>query len=75
MTLKVDEVTPDSYVYMSCKKMMVKVYGKSPGSVRVCLLLKLGQKAAINLEHGLICKNSNIPFITWRSVGQINGGV
>ena len=36
--LKVEEVTPDSQVYMSCKKMVVKVHGKCPGSVRVCLL-------------------------------------
>ena len=37
-TLKVEEVTPDSHVYMSCKKMVVKIHGKYPGSVRVCLL-------------------------------------
>ena len=36
--LKVEEVTPDSHVYMSCKKMVVKVHGKYTGSVRVCLL-------------------------------------
>ena len=36
--LKVEEVTPDSHVYMSCKKMVVKVHRKDPGSVRVCLL-------------------------------------
>ena len=26
--LKVEEVTPDSRVYMSCKKMVVEVHGK-----------------------------------------------
>ena len=36
--LKVEEVTPDSHVYMSCKKMVVNVHGKYPGAVRVCLL-------------------------------------
>ena len=36
--LKVEEVTTDSHVTMSCKKMVVKVHGKHPGSVRVCLL-------------------------------------
>ena len=36
--LKVEGVTPDSHVYMSCKKMVMKVHGKYPGSVRVCLL-------------------------------------
>ena len=38
MDLKVEEMTPDSHVYMLCKKMVVKIYGKYPGSVRVCLL-------------------------------------
>ena len=36
--LKVEEVTPESHVYMSCKKMVVKVHGKYLGSIRVCLL-------------------------------------
>ena len=36
--LKAEEVTPDSHVYMSCKKMVVKAHGKYTGSVRVCLL-------------------------------------
>ena len=31
MALKEEEVTPDSHVYMSCKKMVVKVHGKYPG--------------------------------------------
>ena len=31
--LKVNKVTPESHVYMSCKTMVVKVHGKYPGSV------------------------------------------
>ena len=33
--MKVEEVTPDSHVYMTCKQMGVKVHGKYLGSVRV----------------------------------------
>ena len=73
--LKVEEVTPDSHVYMSCKKMVVKVHGKYPGSVQVCLLSRLRQKAAMDLGHGLFCKYSKIGHLTLRSMGQINSGV
>ena len=62
--LKVEEVTPDSHVYISCKKMVVKVRGKYAGSVRVCLLLRLRQKAAMDLGHGLFCKYSKIGHLT-----------
>ena len=29
---------PDSHVYMPCKKIVVKVFGKYPGSVQICSL-------------------------------------
>ena len=73
--LKVQEVTSDSHVYMSCKKMVMKVHGKYPGSVRVCLLLRLRQKAAMDLGHCLFCKYSKTGHLTLRSMGQINCGV
>ena len=62
--LKVEEVTADSHVNMSCKKMVVKVHGKYPGSVRVCLHLRLRKKAAMDLGHGLFCKYSKIAYLT-----------
>ena len=36
--LKIEEVTPDSHVYMSYKKIVVRVHGKYQGPLRVCLL-------------------------------------
>ena len=72
---KVEEKTPESYIYISCKKMVVKVHGKYPGSVRVCQLESLRQMAAMDLGHGLFCKYSKIALLTLRPMGQINCGV
>ena len=62
--LKVEEVVPDSHVYMLCKKIVVKVHEKYKESIRVFLFL--GQKAAIGFRHGF-CKYSNIQDLTLRS--------
>ena len=65
--LKVEEVTPDSHLYMLCKQMVVEIHEKYPGSVRVCLFYRLRQKAAMEFGHGLFCKYSNIQVLTLRS--------
>ena len=49
--LKAEEVTPDSHVYLSCKKMVMNLHVKYLGSVRVCLPQRLKQKAAMDLGH------------------------